>query len=135
MTFEEYDKQIDELGSQLKANWSDELYDKVSQFQHEHMTEFLEEYRQTVGDDDAKDICCQLLEYAIKDSTSGNAIVDVDFISTKDEASELESTILGEIGKYLLDDCQVYQEKSGQWVADVMFGGSYVPYWDGWREE
>lgn len=135
MTFEEYDAKMDEYADKLRKDYSDDLYQEVSEFQDKHMREFLAEYGNTVGDDLKKKVCYELLEYAIKDSTSGNAIVfDIDFITNEEEAKDLEDTIFEEIGQYLLDDCEVYQE-DGSYLADVMFGGAYVPYWDGWNED
>lgn len=134
MTFEEYDKKMGEYGEQLRNNYTEELYQEVSEFQSKHMEEFLEEYKKTIGDDPAKQVCYDLLEYAVHDSESGNAIVEADFVTNDEEAKELVDTIFDEIGKYLLDDCDVYEESRGGYVADVMFAGNYVPYWDGWRD-
>lgn len=134
MTFEEYDAKMGEYADKLREDYSDELYQEVSEFQDKHMREFLAEYEKTIGDDPKKKVCYELLEYAVNDSESGSVIVDeIDFVTNEDEAKELQNTIFEEIGEYLLDDCQVYKE-GNSYVADVMFGGSYVPYWDGWNE-
>lgn len=133
MTFEEYNEQMNKASEKLKENYTEELYKSVSEFQYAHMEEFLNEYKKTV-DSPAKEVCYDLLYYAVHESQSGNAIVDADFVTNEDEAAELKDTIFEEIGKYLLDDCEVYKESNGQWVADAMFGGNYVPYWDGWRD-
>lgn len=134
LTLEEYDKKMSIYGERIHRKYSEELYREISSFQQEHMERFLKEYEDTIGDDPKKEVCYQLLRYAVQDSESGNAIVDVDFITNEDEAADLQDTIFEEIGHYLLDDCEVYQESNGDWVADVMFAGNYVPYWDGWRD-
>ena len=135
MTLKEYDKQMGIYSDRIRENYTEELYKELSEFQYDYMEKVLKEYKSAVGGDPARRVCYELLEYAVNESQSGNAIVEVDYISTDDEAELLQDRILEEIGDYLLDDCQVYQEHNGTWVADVMFGGSYVPYWDGWREE
>ena len=33
-----------------------------------------------------------------------------------------------------MDTPQIYPEL-GEWVIDCMFGGCYVPGWDGWEED
>ena len=143
MTIEEYDAKVSEMGERLRASWkadnydeANDLYKKISEFQYEHMEEFLAEYEKTVLGSPLKRICYDLLEYAVHDSQSGNAIVEVDFVTNQEEAKQLVDIIKREIGHYLLDDCDVYQEdRNGQWVADVMFCGNYVPWWDGWKED
>lgn len=130
MTFEEYDKKIGELGDKLRADYSEELYEKVSDFQMEHMMKFLAQYQDSVGDDPAKDVCCDLLSYAVCSSQSGSAIVYVD---TEELADKVDDIIMDEIGRYLLDPPEIYKD-GDQWAIDCMFGGSYVPYWDGWKD-
>lgn len=131
MTFEEYDVKISEMGERLKANWSEELYKEVSEFQYEHMDQFFNDYHKTVNDDPAKWVCNDLLHYAIYESSSGNAI---EYVDTEKEVDAVERIIMDEIGKYLLEPPKILYTEDGRWAIDCMFGGNYVPYWDGWRD-
>jgi len=70
-----------------------------------------------------------LLSYAVKNSESGNSIIDVE---SKEISDEIENIIWQEIGNYLLD-YQVYKENN-QWIIDCMFAGYYVPHWNGWND-
>jgi glutamyl-tRNA reductase len=124
----EYDKKMREYRERLDANYTDELYEEVSQFQEKEMTKMLEEYRKTI-DEPAKEVIANLVQYAINISESGNAIESVE---TEEEANRIDEILWDEIGDLLLD-CEIYEE-DGEWNIDVMFGGYYVPYWDGWRD-
>jgi hypothetical protein len=124
----EYDKKMREYRERLDANYTDELYEEVSQFQEKEMTKMLEEYRKTI-DEPAKEVIANLVQYAINISVSGNAIESVE---TEEEANRIDEILWDEIGDLLLD-CEIYEE-DGEWNIDVMFGGYYVPYWDGWRD-
>ena len=73
---------------------------------------------------------CELLEYVIKKSSSGSAIVDVDF---EELAHDADLLLWEELSDYLLDSL-VYEE-NGKWCVDAMFGGYYVPGWDGICED
>ena len=130
MTLQEYDKQMDEATDKLRTNWSEELYHFVSEFQYKGMTELLATYKKTIGNDEAKQVCYDLLEYAVKYSESGSSIVDVE---TKELADRVGEIIMDEIGDFLLDPPEIYEFNDG-WSIDCMFGGRYVPYWDGWRD-
>lgn len=131
MTLEEYDIQMRKASEELNANWSDELYKSVSEFQFEHMEEFIKEYGKTIDDDPAKKVCFDLLYYAVHNSESGSSI---EYVETKELADRVEEIIENEIGQYLLDSPQIYQS-GDEWAIDCMFGGNYVPYWDGWKED
>lgn len=124
----EYDKKMRDYRERLDANYTDELYEEVSQFQEKEMTKMLEEYRKTI-DEPAKEVIANLVQYATNISESGNAIESVE---TEEEANRIDEILWDEIGDLLLD-CEIYEE-DGEWNIDVMFGGYYVPYWDGWRD-
>lgn len=137
MTFEEYNAKVDEFEKRMEEVFEDddrfdEVFNELSEFQNDYMQKVLEEYKAGIGDDKAKEVCYELLKYAVDMSVSGNAIVDID---DEETAKKVDEILYEELGDYLLDENEnVYQEKDGQWVVDVMFGGSYVPGWDGWRE-
>ena len=57
------------------------------------------------------------------------AIIDV---STKEEADAILAIIWEEIGDFLLE-CDCYEENGG-WTISAVFGGYYVPDWDGWDD-
>ena len=132
MTLAEYNKKMSEYADQLSElfgnEWED-LYEEMSKFQQNYMENVLTEYKKTI-DSEAKKYVYELLEYAVRWSESGSAILTVE---TKEMADAIEDIIGEDIGYYLLD-WRVYEWK-GKWKIDCIFGGYYVPYWDGWDEE
>ena len=137
MTFEEYNRKVDEFEKRMEEVFDDygkfeEVNRELDEFQNEYMQKVLKEYEETIDDDPAKGVCYELLRYAVNYSESGNAIVEID---DEETAMKVDEILYEELGDYLLDESEnVYQENDGQWVADVMFGGSYVPGWDGWAD-
>ena len=133
LTLKEYDKKMGEYADRLRAanygkEW-DDLYEEVSRFQYDFMGNVLAEYHKTI-DCPARQCIYNLMHHAVKISESGSSIIDVE---TEAEADAIDNLIWEEIGDYLLD-YQIYQEDN-RWVIDCIFGGNYVPYWDGWAEE
>ena len=131
MTFEEFNAKEEALDDKLVKEWDKDVVAELTKLQYDFMEQVLKDYEKTINGDPAKQVCYDLLYYAVHDSVSGNAIVDADFVTNEDEAKELQDTIFAEIGKYLLDDCEVYKSLFGNWIADAMFGGAFVPEWDG----
>lgn len=132
LSLEEYDKKMGEYSDRLRAasygkEW-DNLYEEVSSFQQSYMEHVLDEYQKTI-DGNARQCIYNLMCHAVRISESGSSIIDVE---TEAEADAIDNIIWEEIGDYLLD-YQIYQEDN-RWVIDCIFGGNYVPYWDGWRE-
>lgn len=130
MKLKEYNKKIEEFQDRLRESdddW-DEIYEELSSFQSAYMGKVLDEYKQTI-DCPARQEIYNLLHYAVTNSQSGSSIIDVD---TEDEANAIDAIIWEEIGDYLLD-YQIYKEGE-HWAVDCMFGGAYVPYWDGWED-
>lgn len=125
MTLAEYNAEYDEYCQQLTEYYTKELYEKFNNFKYKYMTSVLKEYAKT-ADTAAKQLICELLDYAINHSESGSCITEA---YTEEVAKETEQLLWEEFGGYLLDS-EVYQE-NGCWVVDVMFGGAYIPYWDG----
>jgi len=137
MTLEEYDYQMRIFETQLEMTDSDEAWNKVMErinsFQYEHMREFVAEYR-AKADTKAKQEIADIFEYAVEKSESGSAICHVD---SEELANEIDEIIWEEIGDFMLDPPEVYKEKEeygGQWAISCMFGGFYVPCWDGWND-
>lgn len=131
MTFDEYNKKMNEYADQLSNTYGkdwDNLYEKVSNFQQNYMENVLEEYQKTI-DCEAREKIYELLCYAVRNSQSGSSIVDVE---TEEIANEIDNILWEEIGHYLLD-YEIYEE-GDYWAIDCMFGGNYVPYWDGWND-
>lgn len=122
MTFEEYNKKLNEYEAEL--NNDDTILDKISELQYGYMRNVIKQYN---ADSPAKEVCRELLDYAVNYSQSGNSIYYVDSEGLAEEVNEI---IWEELGDYLLD-CEVYEE-DGEWVIDCMFGGYFVPEWDGW---
>ena len=137
MTFEEYNRKVDEFEKRMEEVYDEEekfeeVKRQLDEFQNDYMQKVLEKYKGTIGGDKAKEVCYELLKYAVNESTSGNAIVDID---DEETAMKVDEILYEDLGDYLLDENEnVYQEKDGQWVVDAMFGGAYIPGWDGWRE-
>ena len=132
MTLEEYDKKMSEYSDKLSELYDeewDELYEELSNFQQNYMESMLEKYEKTI-DCQAREYIYELLCYAVRQSQSGSSIVDVE---NEEAANEIENIIWEEIGDYLLD-CEIYEE-GDHWAIDCMFAGNYIPYWDGWSEE
>ena len=132
LSLEEYDEKISGYIERLKT-LDGEAYNKllkeISSFQNDYMENVLKEYEKTIGNSEAKKQIYCLMSYAVRISESGSSIVYVDSLEV---AEEIDKIIWEEIGDYLLD-YQVYEE-NGSYVVDCMFGGNYVPYWDGWEE-
>ena len=129
MTYEEYDKKMEWYSENITPD-NEELLEEMFQFQTKYMTEVLMKLRNK-ADTKAKEVVCNILEYAINNSTSGNAI---EFVETEELANEVDEIIDEMIGDYMLDAPQIYEE-NGEWAIDCMFGGNFVPGWDGWFED
>lgn len=130
MTYEEYNEKMDWYSENITED-NEELFEEMCQFQAKYMTEVLTELR-SKADTKAKEVACDILEYVINASTSGSV---VQFVETEEFANEVDEVMWEMIGDYMLDAPEIYEDKySGGWVIDCMFGGYYVPYWDGWFE-
>ena len=134
MIKEIYNQRID-----LLLNWIMELPDEVKwekeikavyDLQHSYMTQVLEDYKSRTPFEGQKYIC-QLLEYVISSSTSGNVIIHV---PTKEMAIHIDKIICDELGDMILDPSEIYKEEDGKWAMDYMFAGRYVPEWEGYYE-
>lgn len=132
MTLKEYDEKMREYAERLDSTYGkewDELYEEVSRFQHDYMVTVLEEYKKRI-DCEARENIYRLLHHAVHVSESGSSIESV---STEEEADAIDNIIWEDIGDYLLD-CEIYEDKDGDWEINCMFAGNYVPYWDGWND-
>lgn len=123
--FKEYQAKVDDYFKRIRNE--EDVEDECYEYQTNFMNEVLDDFKKA-GDmnNPARQAVADLLDYAIRFSQSGNAIVDVDSEEIGKEAGDI---IWDELSEYLLDT-QVY-EMNGQWCIDVMFGGYYVPGWDG----
>ena len=135
MTIKEFDAKMAKFQKELADNnydsdYFDEWQERVSDFQREYMEGILKKHKKNAKTI-AQEYIAELLDYAIHDSESGSAIV---FVPTKEIADEIDKIIGDEIGEYLLDAPEIYEE-DGEWAIDCMFGGNYVPYWDGWLDD
>jgi len=132
ISFDEYDKVMSEYADKLSTlsgkEW-DALYKEISKFQQDYMEGVLEEYEKTI-DCEAREYIYDLLCHAVRVSESGSSIV---YVETEELADGIEDIIWQEMWDYLLD-YEIYQEDN-HWVVDCIFGGNYVPYWDGWNKE
>lgn len=129
MKLDKYNKKMDEYknkSSMSRGKEWDKLYEEISTFQQHYMNDVLKKYEKEI-DCQAKERIYDILFHAVEMSQTGNSIIYVD---TEEEADEIDNILWEEIGCYLLD-CQIYKEND-RWAIDCMFGGYYVPYWDGW---
>ena len=135
MTFEEYNKEMAILEENYQKATNEEererAMDELNTFQWIHMREFVANYKAKAKGNKAKEKIAELFEYAVENSQTGSAVLYVESEELKDEIDEI---IWEEIGEYMLDAPQYYQTDDGEWAIDCMFGGNYVPEWDGWDE-
>ena len=137
MTREEYLKKINEYTDKL-ANYEGDYFvefytkwfEEVSEFQMTYMEEVLAEYKKKAKTEAQKYIS-EILDYAIHGSVTGNVVI---YVLTKEIADEVKEIIWEEIGEYMLDAPEIYEDEDGEWVINCMFGGAFVPYWDGWLD-
>ena len=125
MTFEEYNKAMDTYAERIKNG--EDILDEVTGFQYKYMNSVLDAYK---ADTPAKEICYDILEYAVNHSQSGSV---VQYIEDNELADSVNDIIWEEIGEYMLEAPEYYKE-NGTWVIDCIFAGYYVPGWDGWYE-
>lgn len=126
-----YDKAMEMFGKILKektGNEYDKWFDDVSAFQCQFMNLRFQKFEVKTEVDD---VVNELFYYAVFNSQSGNSIAEIPKEDMVEQVKEKASDILGQ---YLLEPPEVYKE-NGKWYIDVTFGGNYVPYWDGWKEE
>ena len=133
MTQEEFDIEIRRLNKHYLScddDKCDYYLQRIYNLQSKFMEELLENYKQCINGNQAKEVIYEALVYAVNDSLSGSVIIGID---SKELAEEVDDIYWSEIGDYLLDG-YVY-ESDGNWCLDCMFAGNYVPYWDGWTEQ
>lgn len=136
MTFEEYNKQFDELDERLRATESEEEWEKVmeeiNEFQYKHMREFVAEYRKKAEGDPAREVIYDAFNYVVEKGTNGSVN---EYVDSEELANKIDEIIWDDIGQFLLDAPEIYKDKySGQWCISCMFGGAFVPEWDGWED-
>ena len=133
MTKEIYNQKID-----LLLDWIMELPDEdkwekemkaVYNLQRSYMTQVLEDYKSRESFE-GQEYICQLLEYAIAYSTSGNVVI---YVPSKEMAERIDEIICDELADMLLDSSEIYEE-NGKWAMSYMFAGRYIPEWEGYYE-
>lgn len=125
MTLKQFDAQMSIYENELKNNYTYELFEEVSQFQSNFMSQLCDKYLKSAHTD-AQRLMCELIDNVIRYSTTGQTAVYTD----KKTAMDLDNVLAYEIGDLLLD-CSVYNVGNDKWAVDVVFGGFYTPYWDG----
>lgn len=106
----------------------EEIVPVLFSYQNEGMKTILEMYKQECTTPE-KIVLYNLLEYAVNGSYSGNSIIRLD-----DELlyKKTEKILWEELGDMLLD--VDYYQKNNKYVIDCIFGGAYIPHWEGWLE-
>ena len=130
MNVKEYNEQLNSYLEQIRKVNSEakELKEAMFRYQYENMTDVLDDLRKR-SDTPAMKVICDILDYAINFSTSGSSI---QYVDTKELADEVNEIIWDELGDFMLDAPQIYQSLSdGKWAISCMFGGNYIPEWDG----
>lgn len=141
MNDKEYVKQLNLLVKKmLLSDNNEERVSAVDDFQEKHMQEFCEELETHDIPYLAKEALVNTVQSAIQISTSGNvSIVLEDLFDSPEKAKEAfqvleeQGVLWQELGDMLLDD-ESRIEEDGTHCIDVIFGGNYVPHWDGWEE-
>ena len=129
MTFEEFNSRMNEYSELMDAQLADmteeakeKLFDEIADFQ----TDYMEQVR-----DDCDDVrIYNIFDYLINESSSGNVIY---YVYTEDEARELEIKLWEQYGEYILDST-IRETTDEKFAVDIIFGGNYTPYWDGWED-
>lgn len=129
MTLEQYENEIYSLESQGKFK---ELYDLQYKYMNAEYKAFCDRYN-TRGT--AYIIARDLLFEAINHSITGQACVDaMDYDFGDNSVNDVLEDVYSLIGDCLLDFL-TYDDSDGNLIVDCMFGGLYVPQWDGWEED
>ena len=132
MTFDKYVKAMEEYENRLNNIDDDEyddiddLLDEISKFQYEYMRNVLNEY---VVDSEVKQACYEILDDAVNYLQTGQGVCRVE---NKELADEVAETIFNDFGDYMLEYPDCYEDCNGEWVVDCIFGGYFIPEWDGW---
>lgn len=124
-TLEMYQANIGIAQSKGMNDDATRLYNEMTNVQIKYMTEF---YESVVVDTPEKELVKELIDEAINNSETGQAKVVVPKELDLEKGSEV---VWNEIGDMLLDI--LTYEEDGDNIIDVMFGGWYVPCWDGFR--
>lgn len=106
----------------------EEIIPVLFSYQNEGMKTILEMYKQECTTPE-KIVLYNLLEYAVNGSYSGNSITHIDDESLYKKTEEI---LWEELGDMLLD-AECYKENNS-YVIDCIFGGAYIPHWEGWLE-
>lgn len=123
MTLQEYNKKMDAFYERL--NSGEDIMEEINDFKYDYMRGVLKEYEEK-ADTPAKQECAKILDYAVNFSTSGSVVI---FIEEKELADQVDEIIWEELGDYMLDGPEYYEE-NGMYVIDCMFAGYYVPEWE-----
>ena len=136
MTFEEYNKEIDAFEKRLMETNSGEEWNKVieelNSFQYKYMREFVAEYKKKAEGNPAREVIYDAFNYVVECGTNGSVN---EYVDSEDLANEIDEVIWEDIGDFMLEAPEIYKDRySGQWCISCMFGGAYVPEWDGWED-
>jgi len=115
-------------------------WEGVKVMQYQFMTEVWEGFKKVADEEPTivNKVVRDLVEQAIKESTNGNCtqyIMQYNPTEAEQETAikAIQDGAIWEIlGDYLLD-CQDYEDR-GDYAIDVVFGGLFVPEWDGWED-
>ena len=124
-TMEMYQANIGIAQSKGMNDDATRLYEEMTNVQIKYMTDF---YESIIVDTPEKELVKELIDEAINNSETGQAKVVVPKELDLEKTGEI---VWNEIGDMLLDI--LTYEEDGDNIIDVMFGGYYVPCWDGFR--
>lgn len=126
MTIEEYFKEMDKYIEKLKNK--EVTMDDVAAFQYEYMIKLIADYDASTPE---KAECKAILEEAVFQSFTGEVC---HYIEDKELADKVIAIIEDELGQYLLGSPECHSYADGGINIDCMFGGYFVPDWDGFAE-
>lgn len=124
-TLETYQANIGIAQSKGMFDDATRLYKEMTNVQIKYMTEF---YESIIVDTPEKELVKELIDEAINNSETGQVKV---VVSKELDLEKTGEVVWNEIGDMLLDI--LTYEEDGDNIIDVMFGGYYVPCWDGYR--
>lgn len=132
MTLEEYNKGITEYYDFIMNDpeRNDVLWQEMFEYQYCYLTDIIEDWGVKTKTE-AELAVLKILKGMRDYSVSGNYIIEVD---TEEIARETDQLLFDNFRDMLLES-NVYQDYRDSWSVDVIFGGFYVPGWEGFDEQ
>lgn len=124
---EDYCTFIDKEG--MNSPFAQLMYEQMYKMQCDYMDEICEECKANINDEASQAVFTIMCNITTQ-SDSGNTCA---YVKTEEIARQAEELLYDQYGNMLLDPVDIYED-DGEWCLDCMFGGYFVPGWDGFRE-